>query len=63
MKNFESENISPEEISGKEKKVNKEYKYNSTKFNEQEAEKAKEEIKKLMEKNEELKKKSDDSST
>ena len=57
MRNFESkEDISPEDISGKEKKVNK-YKYDFTKFNEQEAKKSREEIEKLMKKNEEIKKK------
>ena len=57
MKNIESINILSENSPIKENKSD------FTKFNEQEAEKAKEEIKKLMEKNEELKKKSDDSST
>ena len=54
MENFESENIPPEDKSGKE---NKEHKYNLTKFHEQKAEEEREKIKKLMEKNEELRKK------
>ena len=57
MKNIESINILSENSPIKENKSN------FTKFNEEEAEKVREEIKKLMEKNEELKKKSDDSST
>jgi len=57
MKNIESINILSENSPIKENKSN------FTKFNEEEAEKVREEIKKLMEKNEELKKKSDDLST
>ena len=57
MKNIESINILSENSPIKENKSD------FTKFNEQEAEKAKEEIKELMEKNEELKKKLDDLST
>jgi len=63
MESFESENIPPEDISDKEKKLNKEYKYDLTKFNEQKAKEAREKIKELMEENEELKKKLDDLST
>ena len=59
MKNFESENVSSKNTAGKE---NREKKSSSTKFHEEDAEKAREEIKKLMERNEELKNKSDDSS-
>ena len=55
MRNFESkEDISPEDISGKEKKENKS---EFTKLNEQNAKKSREEIEKLMKKNEEIKKK------
>ena len=57
MENFESKKIPPEDVTKKENKSN------FTKFNEQEAEKVREKIKKLMEKNEELKKKLDDLST
>ena len=60
MENFESKNISSENTTGRE---NKENKSNFTKIYEEDAEKVREKIKKLMEKNEELKKKLDDLST
>ena len=56
MKNFESENISSENTARRE---NKENKSNFTKIHEEDAEKVREKIKKLMEKNEEMKKKSE----
>ena len=58
--------ILSEDISGDEKKVNKgnkEYKSDFTNFNEQEAKKSREEIEKLMKKNEEIKKKLENLST
>ena len=59
MEEFKSkEAIPPEDVSGKEKKVNREYKYDITKYNERKAEEARKEIKEIMEKSEELKKKS-----
>ena len=54
--------IPPEDAGGKENK-NKEYKSNFTKFHEQKAEEEREKIKKLMERNEKLKKKSENLST
>ena len=64
MRNFESkEDISPEDTAGKENKGNKEYKSDFTNFNEQEAKKSREEIEKLMKKNEEIKKKLENLST
>ena len=50
------EAIPPEDTVGKENKGNKEYKSDFTKLNEQEAKKSREEIEKLMKKNEEIKK-------
>ena len=52
--------IPSEDIPGDENKVNKgnkEYKSDFTNFNEQEAKKSREEIEKLMKRNEEIKKK------
>ena len=50
------EAIPPQDVSIKEKKVNREYKYDITKYNEQKAKKTREEIEELMKRNEEIKK-------
>jgi len=71
MEEFKSkEAIPPEDVSSKEKKVNREYKYDITKYNEQKAEEARKEIKEMMEKSaklleesEKIKKKSENLST
>lgn len=56
MTNFESKNILPEDAENTAGKENKkqEYKSNSTKWHEEEAEKAKKEIKKLNEESKKL---------
>ena len=67
MEEFKSiklkEAIPTEDTAGKENKGNKEYKSDFTNFNEQEAKKSREEIEKLMKKNEEIKKNLENLST
>jgi len=57
------EAIPPEDVSSKEKKVNREYKYDITKYNEQKAKKTREEIEELMKRNGEIKKNLENLST